>query len=472
MFRFPWTNLHELNLEWIVQQVRDGLIDHGCAFVRPEDFPESETPVQDALDAAYDDNKIVLLSGSYTIEETLLPHEGAVIIGINGATLYAVKDLGLGYTPVTLMACASDMLVYGVTFDGNRPAGSSQSTIPSDHPGELVNINPLVQVWSDIHNVRFESCIWQHYDSNRSTALTSALYAALGCYYASDIYINRCRFEDIRREATVFQTCSDVTIRDTVFNCGDDVGDVYSDIGLGSTNNAMIDGCTIRHGEHLTTSAINANGNNITIKNSDISAPYSKFGIDYGDESGGTVDKDGLTIQGNRIACHIAAAGRVGYHDHVRILDNTFLLDEITDQTQQGIIMVFGASGQRHEISGNLFTGTLTGGSYPSHCIALVHSNALIAIKGNVFETYAIRVAGNAAGVDILYNVFYGWAIRITANASEAQVLTMIGCRCYAQIGSAVSDNNTISFVAIGCDLSSNVFTYTSKDLSLSYVRS
>lgn len=471
MFKYPWTNLHELNLDWLVQQVRDGLVDHGCVFIRPEDFPDSENPIQDALDTASSQNKMVLLSGAYTTRETLSPPAGSVIIGVHDATISTVRDVGIGFAPVTIMDCASHMYIYGVTFDGNRPEGESQSTYPSEHPGELVMINPLVKVWEDVNDVMFDRCSWVHYDSNRSTASTSALFAALGCYQASDIYLHRCSFYDIRQECTVFQTCARVTIRDTVFDCGDDVGHTYSDIGIGETDDVLIDGCTIRHGEHLTTSAINANGNNITIRDCDISAPFSKYGIDYGDESGGSDDKDGLTIQGNKIACHIAAAGRVGYHDHINIINNTFLLDSITDTTQQGVVMFFAKSGQHMAIKDNVFTGTLDGVTYPSHCISLNYQDGYIDIADNIFETFALRVAGNAAGCTIKGNVFMGVAIRITQNATSSQTITMIGCRCYMQIGTAVSDNNTFSFVAIGCDLASNVFTYTTKDLSLSYLR-
>ena len=61
MFRYPWTNLHELNLGWLIERLQEGFTDE-CVFVRPEDFPDSENPLQAALDAAATDRKMVLLS--------------------------------------------------------------------------------------------------------------------------------------------------------------------------------------------------------------------------------------------------------------------------------------------------------------------------------------------------------------------------------------------------------------------------
>lgn len=464
MFRYPWTNTHELNLNWIIQQVRDGLVDHGCVFVRPEDFPDSENPIQEAMDAAERDNKMVLLSGAYSINTTLVPPENTIIIGIENATISTVQDEGLGFAPVTILKCTSGLYVRGVTFDGNRPEGPSQSTYPSLHPGELVNVNPLVMCWEDVEGVTFEDCTWFNFDSNRSTANTSALYAALGCYMASNITVRGCYFRDIRLECTVFDRCEDVRIIDSNFDCGNEAG-VYTDIGLLRTNNVVVEGCVIHHGDDLTTSTINAMGDNITIKDCEITALKSSHGIDYGNEVVAGLVNSGLYILNNKLCCHIdPAGGSQTVHDDIIISGN--VIETPAGSTLSGNLMLYATTPVHYTIRDNIFIGNTQDAI---RCLT-EGSGATIMIDGNDFRFRAIRLHGAADGLIVRNCTFHGRAVTNTDSYTDETILTMIGCTMLDDIGYQAS-NGQVKVVLIGCDLANTVATNMHPDTTLSYVR-
>lgn len=472
MFRYPRTNFHELNLDWILRKIESGNVDIGCAFVRPEEFPESSNPVQDAMDFAAENNKMVLLSKAYNIYETLIPADGVQVYGIFNATLIShAQDETVGFAPITLIDCPNDFLIENVTFDGNRPEGASQSTYPTAPGNEnaTVKIAPLISAYSK-NNIYFNRCKWTNYDSNRSTSIGSYHYAALGCYDCTNVTVNNCSFVDIWRECTVFASCEYVTIEDSYFNMGDS-SNVYTEIGLGQTNHVKILNCRIVKSDTVITSAINAMGNYIEIVGCNIRAISSTYGIDYGNEVSATFTATDLTIRNCYLNCHISGATTYDInHNNVKIINNTF--DATGVNGTSGLIMVYGSDGNAFEIINNHFIGTFA--APVLHAIRTGQNpNLIVSIIGNTFEAAAIRISEEFPQMIIANNLFKNDAIYQSTANDTAQTLVFNGCTC-TRVGrfGALGSGNQITIHLVGCDFKRSVCTNAlAVDASLSYIR-
>lgn len=470
MFNYPWTNLHELNLDWIIQQVRDGLVDHGCAFVRPEDFPDSNDPIQEAIDIAANDGKIVLLSGAYNIENTLAAHDGTVIVGIHNATLSTHPQDVPGFAPTTIINLESNTLIYGVTFDGNRPEPSA-SIIPSDlEPGETLTASPLVTAYN-ITNTSIINCNFTRYDSNRTSSIPSYNFAVLALVNCENMHITDCAFTDILRECIAASHCTRLDISGCKFDMGDNPDESYTEIGLGLCDTVNIYNCEIRKGPNVTTSLINAMSDNVTIDGCTLIGISSSYGIDYGNEVAAGHTNHGLIIRNCYINCHISGASKYTInHDDIWIENNT--IDGTDLHVSSGIIMVYGSNENTFDIRGNHFIGTLQ--TPTLQAITQGSVDIVLTIDNNHFETSAIRI-GNVLPqkLTISSNVFEGDAIFQNAASTTQQFFTIIGstCRRAGRFGS-VPINSLVSCALIGCDFRRSVLTNAvNVDTSLSYIR-
>lgn len=470
MFRYPYTNFHEMNLDWIIRKLMSGEFSD-CEFVKPEKFPDSFNPVQDALDAAVNENKIVLLTGEYMIRETLQPAEGTRILGLFGAKLISVAQDGtVGFAPTTLINCPSDFMISNVILDGNRPDGPSQSTYPSA-PGnetETVLMAPLISVYN-ADQVTFHNCHWINYDSNRSTSLGSYRYAALGCYSSTNVHVINCSFQNILRECIVFQSCQWTEVNGCQFDTGDEAG-IYSEIGILQSNHIAVKNCRIVHGATITSSVINAMGDHIEICGCNITATASTYGIDYGNEIESGFTADDLYIHDNTLNCRISAHtsaqdNLIASHDHVVIQDNTFLLEGLSGS---GIIFIYNYNGEQMIIQGNKFLGVST--SNTRGISFDVGYSAKVDVLDNYFEIRAFWFRGTCKDLSVRNNHFVGTMFYQDRVGDEAEELSIVGCRTDTTLGSAV-ENNNISLVFIGCDLYSRGITHTTIDTTLSHVR-
>lgn len=467
MFMFPWTNMHEINLEWLVQQVQAGLIDHGCAFVRPEDYPDAEDPIQTAIYEARDQSKMVLLSGAYHIQDTLTVPAGSIIIGIHDAKLISRPMDAAGFCPTTIMRVPDSMYCCGVTFDGNRPEGDSITVTPSEVPNaEDFYRRPLVLL-DGADGVTFEGCAFVNYDSNHSSSGEAWRQAVLAVVDSEDVTIKNCRFTDIRRECVNMLDSSGIVIQECDFDTMGESGVSYTEIGCLNTDDVQIIDTVIRSEPHRRASVINAMGNHILIDHCTIIAPGSSHGIDYGNEIGSAMSFDDLTIRDSFLQCHVDAASTYPVnHDNITIEGCTISGQDI--ELQSGVIVIQGNLGERFRIKNNLFVGPM---GNPTHAIIMSYTSVVLEISGNTFHVPALRLKGTVAGMTVKDNLFQQEAIFQAQAGADPQVLTLIGCRTLADIGRAVSSNN-IAVVAIGCDLANTTMTNTTVTSSLSYVRS
>lgn len=466
MFRFPRTNFHELNLDWILSELEK--LDGECAFVTPEDFPESENPVQDCLDYAHDNNKIVLLSNTYDIYHTLTPGEGCVIYGINGATLVSHAQDYPGFVPVTIFECPSNFYVSGVTFDGNRPV-PSQSVIPSDlDPTQEFHTAPLIFAY-DKQNINFTDCRFTGYDSNRSTSTQSYNYAIMGITNCYGVYIGKCRFVDNLRECIVINASHEIRITDCYFNQGDYPGDTYTEIGVFRSDDVKITDCTILKSENVTSSLINAMSDNITISGCYLEGVNSNFGLDYGNEVEPGFSNDGLFIFNNVIKCHIWGATTYTIdHNNIKIINNQ--IDATNIASGSGVIAVYGSNDNSFEIYNNHFFGT----TLPHQGIRIGDfSDLKISIIGNTFEGPAIWISKTVPPMYISNNWFKSDALYQAEADANSYVVSMLSCKCdRAGRFGVLAAGNEITVHLVGCDFRRSICTnaYAVYD-SLSYIR-
>ena len=478
MFNYPRTNFHELNLDWILSELKKQSGE--CVFTKPEDFTDSENPVQDCLNFAADNNKIVLLSGMYDIYETLEPAEGCVIYGINGATLISHAQDVPGFAPVTLLKAPSNFYIESVNFDGNRPDGASQSLIPADlNPGETLTMAPLVFV-DGVFNVNFVNCQFYGYDCNRSTSYPSYNYSALGCVGAEFVSLIRCVFYNCWREISNFNNCNNVNIIDCIYNSSggayEDDNNIwhnlsYTEIGLLETNHVNIRNCYISKDENNTTSVINAMGTDITINDCDIYAPSSTYGIDYGNEIGNNFTFENLIISFNRMNCRIGAANTYNVqHDNVVITDN--IINTTGLKHLSGAIMIDGNNGEMFNIENNVFKGTLV--TPTTSCIRLTKDAVVkVNISENIFSGRAIYISEDIPDLTIKNNLFYDDVIYQSNGNATPQTIVIIGSRCErAGRFGAVAAGSDITVVLVGCDFRRDILTNaTAVDSTLSYIR-
>lgn len=470
MFCYPWTNLHELNLGWAMHKLKELPDDGDCVFVRPEEFPESENPVADAVQKAADDAKMVLLSGVYDVTETIYVPEGMTIIGTNNARLVSAQKNVTGFCPTTIFEMGPSTTVKNVTFDGNRPDGASLSITPSDlNPGETFERAPLVLL-NDVAVVTFEGCIFTNYDSNRMAA-DSWQNAVIGAYQAYRINLKDCIMFNCRREGITFVNSGIITIDNFYFSMQNDPGDVYTEIGLLNTDDVNITNCWLIKADGVTTSAINAQGSRINIKGCFVHAPNSNYGIDYGNEIAADFSARDLLISECYLNCHISAATTYPVdHNNVKIINNTLDATDVTGSS--GLIMVYGTNDNVFDIINNHFTGNFV--SPVLHGIRTGQNMSIkISIVGNTFEAGAIRVSEDIPPMLIANNWFKDDAIyQATANAT-AQTLVFNGCTC-TRVGrfGALGAGNEITVILVGCDFRRSVCTNAfAVDASLSYIR-
>lgn len=466
MFKYPWTNFHELNLDWLIRQIRSGNLD--CWAIRPEAFPESENPVQDAVDFAANNGMIVLLSSTYNIDKTIVTYDGSVIVGLPGSRLRSVQQDCPGFAPTTLISCESNLLVYGVTFDGDKLSPSG-SVIPSDlQPGESFVMAPLIRGASK-HNITFANCSWTGYDSNRSTSFSSVNYACLGLSSCEDVQLIDCTFEDCLREGCVFEACNSVTVERCTFNMGDYTGHTYTEIGIGQTNNVRIIDCDIVKGDTVTSSVINAMGDDITIQGCHIRAIASNFGIDYGNEISNTFTANNLLITECTLECHISGATTFPIdHTNIKIINN--LIDATDITSGSGVIAVYGSNDNAFQILNNHFYGT----TLSRQGIRVGNfSDLKITISGNTFEGPAIWISEMIPPMFISNNWFKSDAITQTVSDANAYTVSLISCKCdRAGRFGTVDAGNAITFHLVGCDFRRDICTNAfSVDSSLSYIR-
>ena len=167
---YPYTNFHELNLDWITKQIKetdkkvdDFILETDDKIIAEvdqwlEDHPEATTTVQDnsltaskfteelrlktlkdyitpemfgakgdgvtddtvalnsAFNAAYDLNKTVALLGSYLYSDIITIPTGSKIVGFNGATLKLKDNVNPGMSPIQ-MPNTNNVRFYNVVFD-------------------------------------------------------------------------------------------------------------------------------------------------------------------------------------------------------------------------------------------------------------------------------------------------------------------------------------------------------------------
>lgn len=444
------------------------------AYTRPEFFgavgdgteTDDSDAVQSALNDGRENNKIVLLSKNYLIGKTLEVPEGAVVVGQNGGGLRSKRMQISGFVPTTLVNISGPCSFTNVVFDGNSPAGDSQAV------GDRDNHNPLVRI-RDASNVYIDKCKFINYDTNWSGNVSSTNYAALSAKNSNNISVTNCNFTRIRRECTVFEDCSYVNIEKCFFNMGSEIGSCYSDIGLRLTNYVRVANCEIHKG-NLTTSAINAMGNYIIIENTIIKAPYSDFGIDYGNEVGVGFTATDLTIRGCDINCHISGAsnsnqGLTISHDNIRIYDNII---DCTNVSGSGKLYLYGTNNEHFNIYNNTFIGTTAESEYAIRIGANVRAD----ITGNTFRVNGIRFGATSEGINILNNTFEtNLGIFVGGTAETAQDLPIMCCKFYGNTGRVISNSN-FTFIMIGCYLGTGIVLlpsnnpYNRVDNSLSYI--
>lgn len=465
MFKYPYTNFHELNLDWLIQKIESGELSD-CAFVRPEDFPDSINPIQEAMDQARDNNKIVLLSTSYYIRDNNLRiHDGTMVIGIYNAEIISTATEFYGFVPYSVEV-GNNCTIRGVKFNGNRPDGPSQSLIPSQMDGHAFATAPLILL-ENVSNVTFQDCYFVLYDSNRSTSTASYRYAVIGAHGSRMITIDHCRMENCLREGWVFSNCEKITIKDCWISMGGEDGTVYTEIGIGRSNNVEISGCRIQKADDVTTSVINAMGDDIKIHDCTIIAPSSNYGIDYGNEIAQDFTADGLLIQNNYLNCHIGAATTFPVvHDNVVISNNIIIGTGLL--TQSAIVYIYGEQGVHITLQGNHFAGPISAPIV--RAVRFQFTDASVDLLDNLFEIPGLYLTGHITGTTLIGNVFKASAMYQAVVGDNPEELTMIACRTEGVIGTAVSNNN-ISLVCIGCDLKNTSFTNTTVDYSRSYVR-
>lgn len=472
MFRYPWTNLHELNLGWALHKLKELSDDGDCVFVRPEEFPESSNPVADAVQKAADDGKMVLLSGVYDVPETITVPQGMIIIGTNNAELVSMQQNLPGFCPTTIFSMESNTIVYNVVFNGNRPDGASQSIIPSDlQPGETFGRAPLVLI-QDCDTVSFSRCIFKKYDSNRTSA-NPWMHAVVGAQNSVFINMDRCLMFDCYREGFNFTDCGLITISGCYFSMQGQSLDVYTEIGLLNTDEVLIESCQILKADGVTTSLINAMGNDITIKDCYLYSKSSVYGVDYGNEIEAGFSCSNLLIKNCRIHCHINAKSTVDLvaaHDNV-VLDGCEI-DGSEIDNQAGVVYVVGYAGEHFEITNCHFYGTLSAPVYDAIRIAPGTSTNTI-ISGCVFDQRAIWLNGSSTGLVIKDNVFNARVITQEAVLDTAEYLKIIGCQYTSNNRFGTGPAGCLmEIILIGCSF--RVGTTTSDnitvDSSLSYV--
>lgn len=454
--------------------INTGTWDAVVAYTRPEFFgavgdgteTDDSDAVQSALNDGQENNKIVLLSKNYLIGKTLDVPEGAVVVGQNGGGLRSKRTQISGFVPTTLVNISGPCYFNNVVFDGNSPAGDSQAV------GDRDNHNPLVRI-RDASNVFIDNCKFINYDTNWSNNVSSTNYAALSAKSSNNISITNCNFIRIRRECTVFEDCEYVNIEKCFFNMGSEIGNCYSDIGLGLTNYVRVSNCEIQKG-NLTTSAINAMGNYIIIENCIIKAPYSDFGIDYGNEVGIGFTATDLTIRGCSLNCHISGASDTEHgitisHDNIRIHDNII---DCTNVSGSGKLYLYGTNGEHFNIYNNIFMGEVTG----TNCAIRIGENVRADITGNTFRVNGVRFGSTSEGINILNNTFEtDLGIFVGATAETPQDLPILCCKFYGNTGRVVSNSN-FDFIMIGCYLGTGIVLlpstahYGRVDNSLSYI--
>lgn len=461
MFKYPWTNFHEMNMGWIIQQIQEGI--DGCVFVRPEEFPDAENPVQAALDAAQEKTKMVLLAGQYDIYTPITVHQGTAVIGINNAEIISHKQDYPGIVPCTTHI-ESDCVIYGVKFNGNRADGPSESKIPSDmQPGEAFALAPLL-LMEGVGNVLIKNCKFTKYDSNRTTSQGNYLYSVIGAYNSQMITIDGCLMSDCMREGFTFTRCQGIKIKDCYMAMGTSS---YTEIGLGRTNNVEISGCTIIKDENITTSVINAMGDYIDIHNCNITAWASNYGIDYGNEISNDFTAKGLYIHDNVLNCHISAATAYPViHDDVVISNNVIIGENLKNGS--AVVYVWGDQGVHITIKGNIFKAPIA--SPIVRAIRTQFYDAQVVIENNVFEIPGLYLTAKCDGILLIGNVFKTSAMYKAIASVQPEIIAVIGCRIDGVIGTSVSSSN-LTVVCIGCDLNNHSFTNVTLDYSLSYVR-
>ena len=445
------------------------------AYTRPEFFgavgdgvADDDKAVQDAIDDANKNHKIVLLSGRYLIGKTLNVPNGVVIIGQYGGELISKQMQENGFVPTTILSVGSENAFINVVFNGNAPAGNSQAI------GDRENNNPLVSCIG-VSRVLFYGCSFKNYDSNYSDQIPSYNYACLSCRESDNLTIEKCEFNRDKRECTVFYNCHDVVIDSCIFNNGNEVGGNYSDIGMLNGYNFQVLNTHIYHGDNLTTSPINAMADNIVIDNCWIYAKNSNYGIDYGSE----IENNGfdeLTISNCFIQTSIAASGNASNikHNHIRIYNNVIDGNDVT--TASGQVMLYAFNGERIKVVNNEFRG----GNGNNYAIRTEYTDGDIEIVNNIFDGNGIRTGSNTVGLVVNNNVFNGFGFFIGEAPDAIVDFPILNCRFNDDIGKCANAVTYYNIIFIGCYLANtNLYwavstvptpLFTHYDASLSYV--
>lgn len=499
-----------------------------CGFVRPEDFPNSNNPIQDAVNAATDLGKIVLLSGTYIIgrqgtteqekvlyAKTITIPDNTIIIGTNNATIiaepYLLKDsnlypsennntgetiLGINPTTIFNFNTSINCCIKNITFLGGKPEGDSISTYPSAYqdsehlyrqksnviPAPLINL-------SYASHITFQNCKFSNYDSNRDTGnYTSIAWSTVGLNFCNYIEFNNCSLSDCYREGITFENCNNITIQNCNFNMGHATYS-YTEIGLGLTNNVLISHCNLIKHPNNTTSIINAMGNDIIIENCYIEAVGSKYGIDFGNETGdNTLILQNLFINNNHIKTHISAANAsVTRHNNIFITNN--VIDCAITGGESGVIMTYGkfydlnntySIAPQFKITNNNF---ISSGTTTKYAINMASNEALVNIDNNLFigPTVAIKASevlpsSCIKNCNFSNTLNYACALFLGGSDDSANPssLTLLGCKIDNQLCRCNSYNkNKLSLIIIGCEIDrapTATYPYVSYDASLSLV--
>ena len=468
-------NVNDL-AEAINNIINTGSWDAVVAYTRPEFFgavgdgvADDSDAVQSALNEGESEHKFVLLSKKYLIGKTLNVPDGVVVIGQYGGSLVSKQTQISGFVPTQIMNLGNDDVFINVVFDGNAPSGASQAQ------GDRDNHNALIR-GDNLNNLMFYGCKFKNYDTNWSQYVSSIEYVCVGLRYCTNVTFEKCRFERIRRECIILGTCENVVIDSCTFNTGDEAG-VYTEIGIYKGSNFQILNSTINHGDSVSTSPINAMGDNITIDNCSIIAKASTFGIDYGNELGEDYPLDGLSISNCYIQTSISAAGtsETIKHDNIRIYNN--VIDRTGVTTASGQLMLYAFNGERIKVFNNEFRGSVEGEKY---AIRTSFTDGDIEIVNNIFDSKGIRTGNNTVGLVVNNNVFNDIGFYI-ANAPEAiSDFPILNCRFNADLGKIASGVYYYNVIFVGCYLANeNIYWATSAlphfthyDASLSYVAS